>query len=50
MVLYVLYTDDSIITAPEEALIDAVINDIKNIGLKVTVEDTVADFLVVCQD
>ena len=44
-VIYVLYTDDSIICAPTDAELDGVIRDIEATGLKITVEGNVADFL-----
>ena len=44
-VIYVLYTDDSIITAPTNALIQAAINDIKTTGLNMTDEGSIEDFL-----
>ena len=44
-VIYALYTDDTIITAPNNKLIDDVIRDIKKAGLKVTDEGNIEDFL-----
>ncbi len=44
-VLYVLYMDDSIITAPEQNLVDKAIEDNKSTGSKLTIKDSVADFL-----
>ena len=44
-VIYILYTDDSIITAPNNALIQAAIDDIKNNGLNMTDEGSIEDFL-----
>ena len=44
-VIYVLYVDDSVITAPTSDLIDATIKEIKSTGLKVTDEGSIEDFL-----
>lgn len=44
-VIYILYTDDSIITAPTQKEIDQVIKDIRNAGLVVTDEGDINDFL-----
>jgi hypothetical protein len=44
-VLYVLYTDDSILAGPDQNEIDAVIQQIKDAKLDVTVEGDVQDFL-----
>ena len=44
-VIYALYTDDTIITAPNNKLIDDVIKDIQKAGLKVTDEGDIEDFL-----
>ena len=44
-VLYVLYTDDTIITAPSIKLIDEAIEAIRSTGLEVTDEGTIEDFL-----
>ena len=44
-VIYVLYTDDTIITAPNNKLIDDVVKDIEKAGLKVTDEGNIEDFL-----
>ena len=44
-VLYVLYTDDTIITAPSDDLIDQAIQAIQSTGLEVTDEGTIEDFL-----
>jgi len=44
-VIYVLYTDDSILAGPNKEELDQVIADIKKQGLKITDEGTIADFL-----
>jgi hypothetical protein len=44
-VMYCLYTDDSIITAPTNKELDQVIEDMKGCGLDLTVEGTMEDFL-----
>jgi hypothetical protein len=44
-VMYVLYTDDSILAGPDEAEIDKVIEDIKQAGLDITIEGDLQDFL-----
>ena len=44
-ILYVLYTDDTIITGPSDALIKQAIKDISSTGLDVTDEGTIEDFL-----
>ena len=44
-VVFVLYTDDSIIMEPDEAEIDALIEKMKQSGLDLTVEGELADFL-----
>jgi len=43
--IYVLYTDDSILTGPDEAELDQIVQDMKNAGLDLTVEGDVSDFL-----
>ena len=43
--LYVLYTDDSILTGPDDEILDETIKDMKKIGLDITVEDNVSEFL-----
>ena len=43
--LYVLYTDDSILTGPDPKELDEILNDMKNAGLDLTVEGDVSDFL-----
>jgi Reverse transcriptase (RNA-dependent DNA polymerase) len=43
--MYVLYTDDSILAGPDEAELDAIIEQIKATGLKITSEATLEDFL-----
>ena len=44
-VIYVLYTDDTIITATNNKLIDDMVKDIEKAGLKVTDEGNIEDFL-----
>lgn len=44
-VMYVLYTDDSILAGPDEVEVDKVIDDIKRVGLDITVEGDLQDFL-----
>ena len=44
-VIYVLYTDDSIIVGPDQAEIDKAINDIQAAKLNITVEGNIKDFL-----
>ena len=44
-VIYVLYTDDSILAGPSQDEIDQAISDIKEAGLNITVEGDVQDFL-----
>jgi hypothetical protein len=43
--IYVLYTDDSILTGPNAAELDAIIELMKKEGLDLTVEGDVSDFL-----
>ena len=43
--MYVLYTDDSILAGPDEREIDDIINDIRSIGLDITDEGDIQDFL-----
>jgi Reverse transcriptase (RNA-dependent DNA polymerase) len=44
-VIFILYTDDSILTGPNSKQVDQVIQDMKEAGLKLTVEGDIADFL-----
>jgi hypothetical protein len=44
-VMYVLYTDDSIIAGPDKAELDQVVKDIKKAGLDITIEGDIQDFL-----
>jgi Reverse transcriptase (RNA-dependent DNA polymerase) len=44
-VMYVLYTDDSILAGPDKAEIDKVIDDIRKAKLDITVEGDIQDFL-----
>ena len=43
--LYVLYTDDLILTGPDPKELDEILNDMKSAGLDLTVEGDVSDFL-----
>jgi hypothetical protein len=43
--MFVLYTDDSIIAGPDPKEIDSVIKEIQKVGLDITVEGTLEDFL-----
>ena len=43
--IYVLYTDDSILTGPDEKEMDKVMADLKKAGLKLTCDGTLGDFL-----
>ena len=43
--IYVLYTDDSILTGPNEQDLDKIIEAMKEAGLELTVEGDMADFL-----
>ena len=44
-VMYVLYTDDSILAGPSRELVDQAIKDIKGAGLDITEEGDIQDFL-----
>jgi hypothetical protein len=44
-VVYVLYTDDSILAGPDKAEIDHIIQLMRNVGLNLTIEGTLTDFL-----
>ena len=44
-VLYALYTDDSILTGPDKGEIDKIIADMRRIGLNITDEGNLEDFL-----
>ena len=44
-VVYILYTDDSILAAPTKEEVDKTIRDIKGAGLNVTIEGDINDFL-----
>ena len=44
-VLYALYTDDSILVGPDKSEIDGIIQDMIKVGLKITDEGTLEDFL-----
>ena len=44
-VIYLLYTDDSILSSRSEAKIRQAIIDIEQSGLKITIEESVEDFL-----
>ncbi len=43
--LYVLYTDDSILAGPDQKEIDKTIQQMKKVGLDITIEGTLNDFL-----
>lgn len=43
--MYILYTDDSILGGPDKAEIDSIIKQMKGVGLDITVEGDVSDFL-----
>lgn len=44
-IVYVLYTDDSIIAGPDKAKVDQVIEEIKKAKLDITIEGDIQDFL-----
>ena len=44
-VMYVLYTDDSILAGPNDDEINDVIQQIKNVGLNITIKGDLQDFL-----
>jgi hypothetical protein len=44
-VMYILYTDDSVLAGPDRAEIESVIEDIKRAKLDITVEGDIQDFL-----
>jgi hypothetical protein len=43
--IYVLYTDDSILAGPDQAEIDRTVEEMKTVGLTLTVEGDLEDFL-----
>jgi hypothetical protein len=43
--LYVLYTNDSILTGPDPNELDQILNDMRKVGLDLTVEGNILDFL-----
>ena len=43
--IYILYVDDSILAGPTDTELDEVIHDIKQVGLQITVEGDIGDFL-----
>jgi len=43
--IYVVYTDDSVLTGPDDAELDHIIQGMKKVGLKITVEGDIGDFL-----
>ena len=43
--IYVLYTDDSILTGPDEQELDTIVEDMKATGLELTIDGDVSDFL-----
>ena len=45
IVIYVLYTDDSILTGPDKKVLEQTVEDITAANLDITVEGEVKDFL-----
>ncbi len=43
--IYVLYMDNSILTGPDLKELDRIIEDMKQVGLELTVEGDISDFL-----
>jgi hypothetical protein len=43
--IYALYTDDSLLTGPDESELDAILHKMEGVGLKLTHEEGVEDFL-----
>ena len=43
--VFVLYTDDSILAGPDSSELDKILEDMKIVGLKLTVEGDISDFL-----
>jgi hypothetical protein len=43
--VYVLYTDDSILAGPNETELDDILDKMRNVGLDITVEGDISDFL-----
>ena len=43
--VFVLYTDDSILAGPDSSELDQILEDMKTVGLKLTVEGDISDFL-----
>jgi Reverse transcriptase (RNA-dependent DNA polymerase) len=43
--IYILYTDDSILAGPDEQELDNIIQQMKDVGLKITSEGGIEDFL-----
>ena len=43
--VYVLYADNSILAGPDKFELDGIIEDMNKVGLKVTVEGNISDFL-----
>jgi hypothetical protein len=43
--VYILYTDDSILAGPDEHELDSIIQQMKDVGLKITSEGSIEDFL-----
>ena len=43
--IYVLYTDDSILAGPSKNRIQAMIKQMQEVGLQLTIEDDLEDFL-----
>ena len=44
-VMYIMYTDDSILAGPSQAEVQKAIKDIEEAGLKINVEGDISDFL-----
>jgi hypothetical protein len=47
---YIIYTDDSILAGPDEQELDAIIQKMKNVGLKITCAGGIEDFLGITID
>ena len=43
--VFVLYTDDSILAGPDSSELDQILEDMETVGLKLTVEGDISDFL-----
>jgi hypothetical protein len=42
--MYVLYTDDSILAGPDQKEIEQVVQQMKEVGLDITIEGDLTDF------